>query len=322
MKDTEFAYAVARVRSNETKLLSSARLESLINAENFDECIKILSEAGFDGIETGDTEKALSDRLDKAFSLIYESAPDKNCLDFLVVKNDYHNLKSLLKAMVSGADGDGSLLSPSIVKHSVLKRSLLEKDFSQLPEFLSLAAKEGYGLVTETMDGQILEVYLDRKCLEACEKLAEDSGDEFSIGVAELFTALTNIRIACRCLKKGKDKAFLDFALADCRLCDKEKLISSVLEGEESLLNCISSFGFDAISKSMKQGFAALEKTCDDILTEKVKCAKFQCLGIAPLAAYYFATDAEIKTVRIILSCKKNGVSEEFIRERVRVLYV
>ena len=40
------------------------------------------------------------------------------------------------------------------------------------------------------------------------------------------------------------------------------------------------------------------------------------------LAAYYFAVENEIKTVRIVLSCKKNDMSVETIRERVRKLYV
>ena len=114
----------------------------------------------------------------------------------------------------------------------------------------------------------------------------------------------------------------MDFALAECKLCSKEKLINAVLEGESALLSYVSSLGFNAVSESMKKGFAAFEKACDDLLIEKVKNAKYQCLGIAPLAAYYFATDAEVKTVRIVLSCKKNGISDEIIRERVRLLYV
>ena len=39
LKDTEFAFAVARVRSNENKLLSSANIESLINASDYKDCL-------------------------------------------------------------------------------------------------------------------------------------------------------------------------------------------------------------------------------------------------------------------------------------------
>ena len=44
--------------------------------------------------------------------------------------------------------------------------------------------------------------------------------------------------------------------------------------------------------------------------------------GIAPLAAYILARENEIKMVRIILSGKLNGFPDEFIRERLRDMYV
>jgi V/A-type H+-transporting ATPase subunit C len=44
--------------------------------------------------------------------------------------------------------------------------------------------------------------------------------------------------------------------------------------------------------------------------------------GIGPLAAYILARDVEIKTVRIILAGKRNGLPDEMLRERVRETYV
>jgi len=50
--------------------------------------------------------------------------------------------------------------------------------------------------------------------------------------------------------------------------------------------------------------------------------AKHITFGVAPLAAYYVAVEAEVKALRIALSCKRNRVAEEMIRERMRLLYV
>ena len=38
--------------------------------------------------------------------------------------------------------------------------------------------------------------------------------------------------------------------------------------------------------------------------------------------SYILARENEIKTVRIILAGKRNGLSEEFLRERAREMYV
>ena len=72
----------------------------------------------------------------------------------------------------------------------------------------------------------------------------------------------------------------------------------------------------------MAQSFAAFEKSADDHVTELMKRAKYVFFGFEPVAAYYLAVTAELKTVRAVLFAKQAGVTEEKIRERVRALYV
>ena len=109
-------------------------------------------------------------------------------------------------------------------------------------------------------------------------------------------------------------------ALADIPAFDKKALCEAALD--DRIASFVSSLGFEKLSEALMSGTAAFEKASDDMLIDMVKDAKYKCLGISPLVAYYFATDAEVKTVRIVLSCKKNGIDNEIIRERVRVLYV
>ena len=44
--------------------------------------------------------------------------------------------------------------------------------------------------------------------------------------------------------------------------------------------------------------------------------------GVGPVVAYYFARKSEIKTVRMILTARANGLAEKDIRERIRKAYV
>lgn len=322
MKDTEFAYAVARIRSNEYKLLPTSVIESLINAKDYKEACKFVSETCYGDIEKDGEEKVLALRLKEAFALIYESAPLKSCLDFLLIKNDFHNIKALIKSMVTGADINGMLLEPSVVDTDVFRTALKNKSYDDVPFGLGIVLKKAYGIVTETMDGQSLEIYLDRMCIEKSVLLAKESEDEFSIKLAKLMSVLSDIKIALRCLRTGKDKEFIMNALADCDMLNKEELCEAVLSGEDALCDFVRKLGFDKLSQSIKESYGVFEKTSDDMLVEIIKPAKYVSLGIAPLVAYYFAVDAEIKTLRIILSCKKNGIDVDRIRERVRVLYV
>jgi len=322
MKDTEFAFAVARVRANEYRLLTSGIIESLINASDYEQALKILSEAGYDNINSDNEDEVLTRVQKQAFDLVYESAPDKSCLDFLIIKNDFHNLKAVLKCIYSGISPDLCLMTPSVVDLSVMKTAIGTKDYSLLPEYLSDTAKRAYELVMLTGDGQSLEIYLDKKGIEASVYLAKQTKDEFSIGLSHLSATLANIKIALRCLKTGKSTDFLSEALADIESFDKKALCEAVALGEDELCRFVRSLGYEALSESIKKGYAAFEKVSDDMIIERVSEAKYKSLGVSPLAAYYFAADAEVKTVRIILSCKKNGISGENIRERVRELYV
>lgn len=322
MKDTEFAYAVARVRANENKLLSSSGIDSLINSADYREALRLLSDMGYEKIETLGEERVLSDVLARAFELIYSSAPDKSCLDFLVVKNDFHNIKAILKCMIANISADEFIVSPSIVEAKLIKTALETKDYSILPGFLAETVQNAYDLITTTMDGQKLEIYLDKKSLETSIFLAKLSRDDFSVSLANFICMISDIKIALRCHKTNRDKEFILSALADCCLVDLNRLCDAALNDQNALCEYVNLLGLGSVADSIGAGYAAFEKTCDDLIMEKIKDAKYKCLGIAPLIAYYFAVDAEVKTVRIVLSCKKNGIDAESIRERVRLLYV
>ena len=64
------------------------------------------------------------------------------------------------------------------------------------------------------------------------------------------------------------------------------------------------------------------EKYADDALTDILKKAKLKAFGIEPLIAYYFAFETQTKCLRILTECKKNGVENKEITERMRELYV
>ncbi len=322
MKDTEYAFAVARIRSNENKLLQGATVESAINANDYNETLKVFADSGYADFASQDEEKILSQKQREAFELIYSCAPDKKCIDFLIVKNDFHNFKAILKSMVQNKDCEGLLLSPSMVDTKTALKAVTEKKFDILPEIFADTVKQAYELLVTTLDGQKCDCLFDKACLEMMLRLAKESKDSFSVDIANKTVALYDVKIALRALRTGKDKSFLENSLAGCDILDTERLAQAALEGESALREYVKFLSLGNLADCITGSYAAFEKEMDDILIDSVKDAKFTSLGIAPLAAYYFAVENEVKTVRIILSCKKNGMSVETIRERVRKLYV
>ena len=57
-------------------------------------------------------------------------------------------------------------------------------------------------------------------------------------------------------------------------------------------------------------------------MIETIKPQKYNSFSAGPLIAYVLARENEIKTVRIVLTCKQNGMSDDSIRGRIREMYV
>ena len=53
MNDLEYTYAVARIRALEASLLTDSVIDQLVNCQNEEQCLEILSEKGWGDHETG-----------------------------------------------------------------------------------------------------------------------------------------------------------------------------------------------------------------------------------------------------------------------------
>ena len=73
---------------------------------------------------------------------------------------------------------------------------------------------------------------------------------------------------------------------------------------------------------AIAESSSAFERWCDNRMMRTMQPQKYESFSVGPLVAYLLARENEIKTVRIILSGKQNGFSEEAILERVREMYV
>lgn len=322
MRDTDYVYAVAKIRANELNLLQNAQLEAAIATPNYAAAVKLLTEVGFADFSEKSEEQILKEKEEQAFEFICEIAPDKNLFDFLVVKNDFHNIKAVLKSLVADVDYAPFVLEPCLIPPEDIYRAITEKNFEKLPDWAIKPIKKGYELVTATLDGQILDVYLDKCYLEESLKMAKKSNESFSVGLVERTIFIANLQIALRGADMGKSKEFLKDAMAEGGIIDNDRLISLALESRQALADYLRENGLSLIAEGILKSNSAAEKAADNHLMNYVKGAKYESFGISPLIGYYIARCNEVKTVRILLCCKRTGLSEAEIKERVRELYV
>lgn len=322
MADTQYIYAVARIRSKELSLLSGAFLEQLVAAKDYDECIRLLTEKGWGG-EAGQTsEGLLAGERDKTWKLVGELVKEKSVFDVFLYGNDYHNLKAAIKEIQMGYEYPGIFIDQGTIDIKVIQEAVKNHDFTALPEDMRAAAEEAYSTFLHTKDGQLCDILVDRAALTAIYKAGKASGNEFLALYGELTVASADIKTAVRAARTGKDKSFLQKALAACDTLDAGRLAEAAASGEEAICAYLANTPYGDAVEELKKSPSAFERWCDNLLIRRIRPQKHNSFGIGPLAAYILARENEIKSVRIILSGKLNGLPEESIRERVREMYV
>ena len=322
MSDLDYVYAVARIRVKEKSLLSDMDISQLAGMQDDQAVLAYLEDKGWgDAASAGDPDAVLAAEEKKTLDLVRELKIDPAVFELLSWPNLYHNLKTGIKALCTSDMNAQAFYPHDAYGYENMIRILSDKDFKALPDHMQGAAERAYEMMLQTGDGQKCDVIVDRTCLDAMEAAGRKSKNALLRDYVESTVAVTDIKIAVRALRTGKNMTFLKEALAPCESLDVRALAVAASENEEALLNYLETHGFREGAEALKESPSAFERWCDNRLIATIRPQKTNSISMGPIIAYYLARQNEIKTVRIILTAKANGFSEEATRERVREMY-
>lgn len=319
----DYTYAVARIRFRETQLLTDSDLDSLLSSKDTDAVLRLLSDKGWgDNGSNSDPEDVLSQEEKKLWDFVRECVSDISELDFLRVSNDFHNIKVAVKCITRDAAPEGMLIRNAVSDPDENYSLIKNREYAELPEYLSDTAKTAMTALLQTGDGQLCDIIVDKACMDYVYKLGKESDNDIIRLYCELFVASADIKTAVRCAKTGKKPDFIRRALAECDTLDAGKLASAAYEGYDAILSYIASTDYRSAVEAIQTSMSAFEKWCDDYLTDVMKSQKWEPFGIGPIVAYIIARQNEIKAVRMIISAKTNALPEAVVKERLRSMYV
>lgn len=322
MEDNDFVYAVARIRSKEQDLLSASFMEQLLMAKDEGESLRLLNERGW-GMDGQRAAEILRSEQAKTWDLMAELMGERiHILNVFRCENDFHNLKAAIKDACSEQKIEGIFVDGGTVPETLIRAAAENQDFSLLPHWMSGVGKAASELLLKTGDGQLCDCVLDRAALEQIREAGEASGEEMIRSYAELRCASGNIKIAVRSCRAGKDRAFMERALLECRSVSKARLLDAVEIGLEAICSYLEHTAYREAVEELKKSASAFERWCDNAVIQSIRPQLRNSFGPGPLAAFVLARENELKTVRIILSGQRNGLPEQVIRERVRETYV
>lgn len=323
MPETQYVYAVARIRSKELSLINNQFLDQLLAAKSYEECLQLLAGKGWGNSEGNiNAETFLSAEREKTWNLIAEMVKDMSVFDVFLYANDYHNLKAAIKIVCTDSKLTQAFISHGTVDAQIILKAINERDYTLLPEHMREAAQEALQTLLHTRDGQLCDIIIDKAALDAIYAAGKSSEDDLIRDYAELTVAAADIKIAVRSQKTAKSIDFVQRALAACDSLDVDTLARAAVSGFDDICEYLTTTSYESAVQALRESPSAFERWCDNLIIEKMRPQKYNPFSIGPLAAYILAKENEIKTVRIILSGKLNELPTESMRERLREMYV
>ena len=321
MRDTDYAYCVARIRANERYLLKDKDITELLDCKSFDSAINFLLDKKWIA-EVGDISECIKYQSKKLWQLLSESVPDKKELDVLCVVNDFFNIKAAVKCHFVGRDPADYYIEPTSLDLKALTENIAAHKFSAIDGNKGKCAEESYKIACLTENGQNADIVIDRACIDEMQGFANKKRDSVTGNICKFLCDTANIKIAFRCAQTQKKRDFTEEAIGQCSAIDRKTLVEMTLKGKDALAEYLSKSDYREGAEIYLNCAAEYEKWCDDKVIALAKKSAFTAFGFDPICAYYYAKLAEMKTVRIILSGLKSGADKESIKERVRALYV
>ena len=319
----DYTYAVARIRCRESRLLSNADLNGLLSAKDVPSVIRSLRDKGWGDSSVDDAPEALlRAEKKKLWDFIGEIVPERETFDFLLVPNDYHNLKVAVKAITRDLQPSELFIRNCLIDPDVIDQALRKREYDALPLDFAETAKLAMTTLLETADGQLCDSIIDKACMERIGAIGKASDNEIIRLCCELFVASADIKLAVRCAKTRKSPDFIRRSMADCETLDVRRLASAAALGCDEIMSYLGETRYKGAVETLGVSMSAFEKWCDDTLTRATQTQKWEPFTVGPVVAYILARQSEIKAVRMILSAKTGGLSQEMIKERLRMMYV
>lgn len=329
VEDTEYAFAVARVRALETRYIDEVTLNTLLSSDgerfvaHFSEVTGIRSGASVDVTRIlDDLEESFSETFRLVQSLILEEEMKR----LIGLRYDYE----LLKFIVKEEKGEVlriplSLIERSNYGHGLLKTLLAEGKALETGETMFRTFRDL--LDRKEISSTLIDISCDRAYYNELFQLLDERNNPFirDYFIREIDTV--NISTVLRLKLQGKKRGVMReryIPLGSIDLSYLEEGFDINLEGFAGRIQ-FSPFGqhLREVDKSIdpEEQVAQVERRLDAAQATYLRESVFISFGIEPLLAYLWTRERELNNLRTIFLARMSGIPHDEIRTCLRGLY-
>ena len=326
--DWRYTFATAYVRALETQLLSRATLLDMANAENFERAADLLSAGEYAlpsapaGSKQGFAElenvlQAGRSAVRKLFSVLMVDEP---IVKLFRTRDDFANMRLAIRRTLTERPLGTDYSDDGNVSAELFEDVFEQENYSLFPDYMAEAVERAVLTYYQNKDIRRIDYAIDSVQAEYNIREAHRLENVFLLGFFRIQIDLTNIRTMFR----------LKFTESDRR--------DVFLQGgfvEPDRLKHGLDIDYDAVGQLFfatpyhrlvetgaayllsDKSFLRIEQQCEGFLAGFLKTTNQITAGPQPVIAYVLMKENEIRTVRLILTAKRNSLDAKLILDRL-----
>ena len=323
-EDWRYTFAVAQVRVLGAQMLSRAAMLDLANAEDFEQAVELLSSTEYALPQSKKTiaelENILLEKRSEVRKLFKGLMIDEPLVELLRAGEDFANLRlALRRKLIEKPLGVDYSNEGSVPAHE-FEEIFEQENYSPLPLYMREAIEKAVLAYYQNKDIRQIDFAIDNFQAEYKIRTAEQLKSVFLVELFRMQVDLINIRTMLRL--KLADSQNTDGLIGGGYVpLDRFKHVLDL--SNEAIGPLFASTPYYEIVEPGVHYFAAnnsflkIEQHCEDHLLGFLKSTIQITAGPQPVIAYLMLKEHEIRTVRLILTAKRNGLDARLILDRL-----
>jgi V/A-type H+-transporting ATPase subunit C len=323
-EDWRYVWATAQVRVLETGMLTRSVLLNMADSPDFSSAVELLSGTEY-AMTSGSqspaaVEKMLLARRSAVRELFVDLILDDALVEILKAREDFVNMRLAVRRVVTERPIGTDYSDAGSVPAEQFEEIFEQENYGRFPEYLQEAVEEAVLGYYQNKNICMIDHGIDKASWDYKLETARECRSIFCESLFRTQIDLTNIRTMLRLKTAERDERNLFITGGFVEI---ERFVHGLDIGYEGLATLFYATPYHGVVDGgvsylmAEQSFLHLEKDCQDHLMGFLKTTRVITAGPQPVIAYLMMKENEIRTVRMILTCKKNCMDTKFILDRL-----
>jgi V/A-type H+-transporting ATPase subunit C len=325
--DWRYTFQTAQVRTLEMLMLTRATLLDMANAANFEQAADLLSGTEYaltrGGRDFAEVEEILQLRRAEVRQFFSDLMLDEPFVELFRTRDDFANMRLAVRRTLTEKELGTDYSSDGNVQPEMIEQIFSEEDeFSRpvFPDYIRLAVEQAVLAYYQNKDIRRVDYAIDGVQAQYNLQQARRLKSVFLLGFFKIQIDLTNIRTMLRLkfTESEQRNTFLEGGYIEL-----ERFRHGLELGYEALgplffvtpYHRVVDTGANYLASN--KSFLKVEQLCEEHLNGFLKSTVQITAGPQPVIAFLLLKENEIRTVRLILTAKKNFLDKKLILDRI-----